>query len=386
MLRFFYSEQISKGGVRQSSSSGRYQNMEAALREAMGSTIGTTNTGKLPGHRASNTPDLINHIPQVDQSLPDHSAIISSQIETASANTTSIVATVGNNTIAAASNVTKDFGSANNNPVLIASTSIPINTPIPSIKTFLSSELDTSFSTAPAPIGFKTRSKSISVPAKIVISFSRALQRARVQAKAKSSPSTIPPSPCWEQAKEIFRKNTLTTTGSSVAAVTWFFEDRQDRVGQIIGICEELKSKVDAQSESAKGLSVVRLLQRLNEVTEMGDKVLECAPKTVSKAWSAIGLLLGVGINDLDTCDIIADACDTMVTVILTCRLFELQNDPKPPSIKKRLDSRALEKRVMIKIPHLLSLILDFSWHTHLHLEKNRLGKARTLYLTQASW
>ncbi|KAF3934091.1 hypothetical protein ABW19_dt0207536 [Dactylella cylindrospora] len=77
-----------------------------------------------------------------------------------------------------------------------------------------------------------------------------------------------------------------------------------------------------------------------------------------------------VGANDLENCGLIAEACTSIATVILNCRLYE--NRYSEGSSFEAGD-RDTEKEIMASIPNLLSLVLDFSWYIQSRLSEHKI-------------
>ncbi|EPS45548.1 hypothetical protein H072_429 [Dactylellina haptotyla CBS 200.50] len=184
-------------------------------------------------------------------------------------------------------------------------------------------------------------------------------------------PPESTPSPCWDKAQEIFLTELRSSRRFSESA-TAVFLNTDYRIDKAINSCLAMKTKAENQYGSKRANPALKLLNILRTVKDVGDSFLQFAPETVSMAWSAVSLLIRVGTDDLDKCELISGCCEHIVTIVLNCRLYENRyNVPGPDGALEEIEDKILQA-----IPNLLYLILDFSWHTHYHLDKSRLVRS----------
>ncbi|KAF3927870.1 hypothetical protein ABW20_dc0104489 [Dactylellina cionopaga] len=189
---------------------------------------------------------------------------------------------------------------------------------------------------------------------------------------AKGEAAGVPSSPCWNKAQQIFLTEFRNSRRFSEAAATEFLNSNY-RIDKAINSCLALKSKADQEYGSKRGQFASKLLNTLRTVKDVGDSFLEFAPESVSIAWSAVSLLIKVGTDDLDKCELISRCCENIVTIVLNCRLYENRYNTARSAGDALQD---VEQNIMSTIPNLLYLILDFSWHTQYHLDKSRLVRS----------
>ncbi|KAF3931758.1 Ankyrin-2 [Dactylellina cionopaga] len=183
--------------------------------------------------------------------------------------------------------------------------------------------------------------------------------------------STVLASSCWDKARTIFLNEVSNSNRFSKTAVADFLNDNY-RIDKAINTCVAMKTKADQEYGSKQGRFATKLLNVLRTVKEVGDAYLEFAPESVSIAWSAVSLLIKVGTDDVDKCELISGCCEHIVTIVLNCRLYENRYS----TVSKDGQENALQEielKILGAIPNLLYLILDFSWHTQYHLDKKKL-------------
>lgn len=115
------------------------------------------------------------------------------------------------------------------------------------------------------------------------------------------------------------------------------------------------------------------MLNILRNVREVGDAFLTGAPETVSLAWAGVSILIKIGTDDLDKCELISGCCETIVSIVLNCRLYEKRYGSTTRPLDHELYE--VEQKIIESLPNLLYLILDFSWDAKYHLEKSRFSK-----------
>ncbi|EPS41124.1 hypothetical protein H072_4992 [Dactylellina haptotyla CBS 200.50] len=182
----------------------------------------------------------------------------------------------------------------------------------------------------------------------------------------------IDSSKCWNEAKTRFRvKLTKTSPRPSDEIIDRFLKNN-DRIDKTISECENLKTVADRQyNHSTSSKFVGKLLEVLVVVKNIGDPLLQCAPESVSIAWSAISLLISLGSTDLENCARISEACANLVTIILNCRLYEnryQKNETRPG------DEEA-EKIIIESVQELLAQILDFFWVANKKLRDKKIKR-----------
>ncbi|KAF3921351.1 Alpha-latroinsectotoxin [Dactylellina cionopaga] len=181
-----------------------------------------------------------------------------------------------------------------------------------------------------------------------------------------------PTSKCWDEAQKRFLAEITNSRRFSTTAVNDFLQSNY-RIDKAISTCSAMKAKADQEYGGKKNRFVRKLLEVLQTVKDVGDAFLECAPESVSLAWSAVSILIKVGTDDLDKCEMISACCENIVTIVLNCRLYEnrfggIGSDGSP--------IQDIEQKILDMIPNILFQVLDFSWHTNYHLDKNRLVRS----------
>ncbi|KAK6345757.1 hypothetical protein TWF718_007664 [Orbilia javanica] len=176
---------------------------------------------------------------------------------------------------------------------------------------------------------------------------------------------------CWSEAKAHFRrKHIQTSSGAQKNELEKNIErflKNNNRIDETISECKNLKSAADRQynhSSSGSPKFIRKLLDILVVVKSVGDPLLQCAPESVSIAWSAISLLINLGVNDLENCGRISEACTSIVTIVLNCRLYEnrYQNDEASAGI-------------ISSIQQLLAVVLDFFWFASKKLRDKKIKR-----------
>ncbi|KAF3235110.1 hypothetical protein TWF192_001076 [Orbilia oligospora] len=175
---------------------------------------------------------------------------------------------------------------------------------------------------------------------------------------------------CWNQAKAQFReKHVQTVSGVQKNELEKHIErflKNNNRLDETISECRNLKSTADRQYSHTSGSSkfIKKLLDVLVVVKSVGDPLLQCAPESVSVTWSMISLLIGLGANDLDNCGRISEACTSIVTIVLNCRLYE-----------NRYQNSDASSRIITSVQQLLSTILDFFWFANKKLRDSKIKR-----------
>ncbi|KAK6523793.1 hypothetical protein TWF281_001765 [Arthrobotrys megalospora] len=100
---------------------------------------------------------------------------------------------------------------------------------------------------------------------------------------------------CWSEAKIRFRAKLIQTVPRPSEENIERFLKNNNQIDETIGECENLKSTADRQyNHSTSSRFIGKLLKVLAVVKNIGDPLLQCAPESISIAWSAISLLIGV--------------------------------------------------------------------------------------------
>ncbi|KAF3912618.1 Tankyrase-1 [Arthrobotrys entomopaga] len=181
-------------------------------------------------------------------------------------------------------------------------------------------------------------------------------------------------SKCWNEAKSRFRVKLGSTTSSRTANddIIDRFLKNNDRIDKTISECEKLKATADRQyNHSTSSRFVGKLLGVLVVVKDIGDPLLQCAPESVSIAWSAISLLIGIGANDIENCGRISEACANIVTIILNCRLYETRYQNN----EQKTGDEETEEAIIESIQELLCQILDFFWVANKKLRDKKIKR-----------
>ncbi|RVD83591.1 uncharacterized protein DFL_007975 [Arthrobotrys flagrans] len=180
-----------------------------------------------------------------------------------------------------------------------------------------------------------------------------------------------PDSACWAKAKKVFLESILSQKKRPSQESIDRFLKEDFRLDKAISKCETLKTAAENQYNKGKGSRFVgKLLEVLVMVKEVADPFLEFAPESVSIAWSAVSFLIQVGASDLENCGLIAEACTSIATVILNCRLYENRYSQ---SNKFEAGDKDTELEIMNAIPNLLSLVLEFSWYIQTRLSEHKI-------------
>ncbi|EPS44961.1 hypothetical protein H072_946 [Dactylellina haptotyla CBS 200.50] len=173
-------------------------------------------------------------------------------------------------------------------------------------------------------------------------------------------------SPCWARGKEIFFK--ALTEGKhppSKEEIQKFLKDNAS-LDTAMGDCKKLQDSADAQyHQKPAGKILGKIIKTMSIVKEVADPFLSYAPESVSIAWFAISSIIQVGAQDMENCDIIFAACNSITSILLTCRLYENRYSKKAEtSIKDNsIGSSEVEAKIIGNIPDVIAAILDFSWH-----------------------
>ncbi|KAK6350512.1 hypothetical protein TWF718_003703 [Orbilia javanica] len=185
-------------------------------------------------------------------------------------------------------------------------------------------------------------------------------------------PTTPADSVCWKEGKDIFLKSLQESSKPPTQlAIVNFLKDNWD-LSRTIANCETLQVKADGEYNKKKGGRFVRkLLDGLMMVKSIADPFLEFAPETVSIAWCAISGLITIAATDIENCGVISDACNNIVSIILTCRIYENRYHQNVETI----GDREVESKIMQAIPNIISLIFDFSWYIKNHLGESRIKR-----------
>ncbi|KAK6534913.1 hypothetical protein TWF281_006213 [Arthrobotrys megalospora] len=183
-------------------------------------------------------------------------------------------------------------------------------------------------------------------------------------------------SPCWKEGKEIFLKSLQESSKPPTkSAIDNFLNDNWD-LSRTIANCESLQVKADGEYNKKKGGRFVRkLLDGLMMVKSIADPFLEFAPETVSIAWCAISGLITIAATDVENCGVISDACNNIVSIILTCRIYESRYNQNIERTGGSIGDREVESKIMQGIPNIVFLIFDFSWYIKHHLGESRIKR-----------
>ncbi|KAK6531936.1 hypothetical protein TWF694_003100 [Orbilia ellipsospora] len=178
-------------------------------------------------------------------------------------------------------------------------------------------------------------------------------------------------SPCWDKAQILFLSEMRKSRRFSEAATANFLQSGY-RIDKTINSCLAMKNKADQEYGSNKrgGRFAGKLLGLLKTIKDVGDTFLEFAPESVSIAWSAVSILIKIGTDDLEKCEMISECCESIVTIVLNCRLYE--NRYVNATLERSEILAEFDQKIIDTIPNLLFLVLDFSWHTNYHLQSNR--------------
>ncbi|KAJ6255830.1 Tankyrase-1 [Drechslerella dactyloides] len=186
----------------------------------------------------------------------------------------------------------------------------------------------------------------------------------------EAAPQPQPDSPCWAKAKQTFLENILAQKKRPSQENIDRFLKEDFRLDKAIAKCQTLKTAAENQYSKGKGSKFVgKLLEVLTTVKEVADPFLQFAPESVSIAWSCVSFLIQVGASDLENCGLIAEACTSIATVILNCRLYETRY----AHVNRFAGDRDTEMEIMNAIPNILVLVLDFSWYTQNRLSEHKI-------------
>ncbi|KAF3222661.1 hypothetical protein TWF106_005467 [Orbilia oligospora] len=170
---------------------------------------------------------------------------------------------------------------------------------------------------------------------------------------------------CWSEAKIRFRtKISQTNPRPSEENIERFLKNN-NQIDETISECENLKTAANRQYHgSTSSRFIGKLLEVLVVVKNVGDPLLQCAPESVSIAWSAISLLIGLGVNDIENCGRISEACTSIVTIVLNCRLYE-----------NRYQDEEANSKIIESVQELLSTVLDFFWLANKKLRDKKIKR-----------
>ncbi|KAK6530246.1 hypothetical protein TWF694_003610 [Orbilia ellipsospora] len=184
-------------------------------------------------------------------------------------------------------------------------------------------------------------------------------------------------SPCWKEGKTIFLNSVQSgPKPPTKVMIDSFFDDYTD-LGRTIANCESLQAKADSQYHVNRGGRFVKkLLDSLIMVKSIADPFLEFAPESVSIAWCAISGLITIAASDIDNCEAISEACNNIVSVILTCRIYETRYTRVDEEARTKISGDSeIEVRIIQKIPAIVALIFDFAWYIRHHLSQNKIKR-----------
>ncbi|KAK6519706.1 hypothetical protein TWF506_000006 [Arthrobotrys conoides] len=176
-------------------------------------------------------------------------------------------------------------------------------------------------------------------------------------------------SECWKQAKEIFQKQLLskyegTEKIHDIQIRIHEFLQARDNLDGTLYQCQKLRRLAEKRYEGKIG-GFIRVLQ---DVRDIGDPILSAAPDIVGVAWGTFSALIGIAIHDMDNCENISDTCVTVITIILTCRLYENQLISMGDSVSENPDGEVdgdqqLQEQLLSAIKEALVASLEFFWH-----------------------
>ncbi|KAK6352524.1 hypothetical protein TWF730_009348 [Orbilia blumenaviensis] len=180
---------------------------------------------------------------------------------------------------------------------------------------------------------------------------------------AKKPPSRE--SLCWNVAKVRFRAKMLESVPRPSEENIERFLKNKNQIDETISECQNLKAAANRQySGSTSSRFIGKLLEVLVVVKNVGDPLLQCAPESVSIAWSAISLLIGLGVSDLENCGRISEACASIVTIVLNCRLYE-----------NRYQEEEANSKIIESVQELLTTVLDFFWLANKKLRDKKIKR-----------
>ncbi|KAF3914904.1 hypothetical protein ABW20_dc0107509 [Dactylellina cionopaga] len=183
---------------------------------------------------------------------------------------------------------------------------------------------------------------------------------------------TIETSACWKQGRQVFETNVKKKNTDPDLLVKFFAGTYE--LQQTISICNTLKGvqeRVNERYTTRNAAGIGNLLTTLDTVKSVGDVLLSSAPECVSAVWCAVGMVLQVVSDDIVTCQMIAEACDRIATIILATLLYEsrYQLSESEDNVEGIRNLAALEFDILQKLPALICKILEFTWHIQYHID-----------------
>ncbi|KAF3908002.1 hypothetical protein ABW20_dc0110413 [Dactylellina cionopaga] len=158
---------------------------------------------------------------------------------------------------------------------------------------------------------------------------------------------TLTTSACWKQGRQLF-VGSIKDKNVPPDVVTKFFAGTY-QLQQTIDKCKGIQEDVDARYTTRNASGIGTLLDTLGTVKSIGDIVSD----------------------DIATCQMIADACDKLVAIVLATLLYEnrYRVSRSGDNIKEVGNLVALELEILQKLPVLVSGILEFTWHIQHHVD-----------------
>ncbi|KAK6524433.1 hypothetical protein TWF281_011341 [Arthrobotrys megalospora] len=188
-------------------------------------------------------------------------------------------------------------------------------------------------------------------------------------------PSEISKSICWELGRAQFEKYVRAKEKFSEVEQTdrlnKFFK-KNYTLEQARSSCKEIQTMAAGKYGSEDRQSKLgNLLETMNTFKDAVDGILSSAPESVSAVWCGIGMIIKIVSDDLVTCNLIVQAFDNIITIILFSLILERRYfgaSFQDEGAKSDDPSRQLQEEIFQKVQDLACAILDFSWHTQYHL------------------
>ncbi|KAK6540908.1 hypothetical protein TWF694_008292 [Orbilia ellipsospora] len=178
---------------------------------------------------------------------------------------------------------------------------------------------------------------------------------------------TLESSTCWTQGRHLFQVR-IEQKKIDPEVLKRFFAVSYS-LDQTIDNCKGIQEQVAARYTARNAAGIGTLIKTLNSAKVIGDKFFPSAPECVSVVWFAVSTVLQVVSDDVATCQMIAGACDRIVTIVLATLLYENRYEPATTETEEKQNLAVFESRIIEKISTLCCEILDFVWHIQNHID-----------------
>ncbi|KAI9733140.1 MAG: hypothetical protein M1834_003687 [Cirrosporium novae-zelandiae] len=181
----------------------------------------------------------------------------------------------------------------------------------------------------------------------------------------------------WEEGRKIFYETLSKDISTTLRDETTLSDTIED-----LRYAQEKASKEYGTHTVQAGNSTIsfqldRIMKRLDLMLEIGDDTMDCAPDTVSLAWSAFRMIFKVFLCDSETCSFLTGAVDKITDVMFVCEAYARRYLKGKSKIEA---STIAGNKVLMQIPSVYADILKFSYQTRKLLSHSKIGRSFTSY------